>query len=86
MDLWVPYDFNLIMRRGHAVNSSIPEDPAEAEFPNFHWGDEVIIRIESLNPVPAASIPAPTGDPPRPFTPTRKLAGPSIGPDSLNQP
>jgi hypothetical protein len=47
LDLWVPYDLNLIMRRGHTVNSAIPEDPAEAEFPELPWRDEVIIQVKS---------------------------------------
>jgi hypothetical protein len=30
---WIPYYYKAIMRYGHSVNSSIPEDPNEAEFP-----------------------------------------------------
>jgi hypothetical protein len=35
---WLPYDLNAIMRFGHAVNTVIPEDPNEAEFPPLPWG------------------------------------------------
>jgi hypothetical protein len=41
---WLPYDFEAIVRYGHAVNSSIPEDPNEAEFPPTPWADRVVIR------------------------------------------
>jgi hypothetical protein len=30
---WVPYNLEAIMRYGHSVNTDIPEDPNEAEFP-----------------------------------------------------
>jgi hypothetical protein len=50
---WLPYDQNLIMQRGHAVNSSIPEDPAMAEFPDLPWGEEVTIMIKSAPSPPA---------------------------------
>jgi hypothetical protein len=35
------------MRYGHAVNTDVPEDPDEAEFPDEPWPDDVIIRIKS---------------------------------------
>jgi hypothetical protein len=57
---WVPYNFEAIMRYGHSVNTTIPEDPNEAEFPPTPWGNEVTIRIKSQVPpqVPAAPLPA----------------------------
>jgi hypothetical protein len=51
---WLPYDLNLIMQRGHSVNTAIPEDPAMAEFPPLPWEGEVTIMIKS-----APSLPAP---------------------------
>jgi hypothetical protein len=30
---WFPYDRQAIMRYGHSVNTDIPEDANEAEFP-----------------------------------------------------
>jgi hypothetical protein len=38
------------MRYGHSVNSAIPENPDEAEFPPTPWPDEVTIRIKSQAP------------------------------------
>jgi hypothetical protein len=57
---WIPYNHDAIMRYGHSVNSSIPEDPNEAEFPPTPWRDEVTIVIKSrASPtVPSAPIPA----------------------------
>jgi hypothetical protein len=40
---WVPYDFNRIMSYGHAVNTSIPDDPNEGKFPDQPWEDRVVI-------------------------------------------
>jgi hypothetical protein len=34
---WLPYGLNAIVHYGHSVNSSIPEDPGEAEFPPTQW-------------------------------------------------
>jgi hypothetical protein len=79
MDLWVPYDFNLIMRRGHEVNTSIPEDSAEAEFPDFPWGDQVTIRIKSHGSPSVAPVPTPAKDSPRPFIPPGSWQGPALG-------
>jgi hypothetical protein len=44
---WVPYDREAIMRYGQAVNTAIPEDANEAEFPDEPWPDQVVIRIKS---------------------------------------
>jgi hypothetical protein len=38
---WIPYNLEAIMRYGHSLNSNIPEDPNEAEFPLTPWRDEV---------------------------------------------
>jgi hypothetical protein len=46
---WLPYDLNLIMQRGHSVNTAIPEDCAMADFPDLPWGDEVTIMIKSAS-------------------------------------
>jgi hypothetical protein len=66
MDCWLPYNLNLIMQRGHSVNTAIPEDPAMAEFPDTPWGDEVIIRIKSAAELSALSAPVPASGPPSP--------------------
>jgi hypothetical protein len=68
------------MRYGHSVNSDIPEDPAEAEFPNEPWPKDVVIRIKLH---PGVSVPA------APFTtggsgssapaPQLKWIGPALG-------
>jgi hypothetical protein len=62
---WLLYDLNAIMRFGHAVNTVIPEDPNEAEFPPLPWGDRVVIRVKSqaLPNQPLAPLPA-GGEPP----------------------
>jgi hypothetical protein len=52
---WLPYNKGAIMMYGHAVNTSIPEDPEEAVFPDEPWPNEVIIRIKSH---PGVSVPA----------------------------
>jgi hypothetical protein len=56
---WIPYDYAAIMRSGHTVNTAIPEDVSEAEFPPEPWLDRVVIRIKSqASPqIPAASLP-----------------------------
>jgi hypothetical protein len=61
---WLPYELNAIMHYGHSVNSSIPEDPGEAEFPPTPWPERVVIRIkyQALPQNPAAPLPA-GGDP-----------------------
>jgi hypothetical protein len=61
---WVPYNLNAIMSLGHTVNSDIPEDPTQAEFPPEPWLERVTIRIKSqaLPQVPAAPLLA-GGDP-----------------------
>jgi hypothetical protein len=30
------------MRYGHTINTNIPEDPDEAEFPDEPWPDDVV--------------------------------------------
>jgi hypothetical protein len=66
---WIPYDLDAIMLYGHVVNTVIPEDPDEAEFPPTPWADDVMIRIKSqaAPQVPAATIPA--GGSPGPSAP-----------------
>jgi hypothetical protein len=44
---WLPYNKEAMMRYGHTVNSSIPENPDEAEFLDEPWPQEVTIRIKS---------------------------------------
>jgi hypothetical protein len=44
---WIPYDLEAIMRYGNSVNSDIPADPNEAEFPPTPLADEVTMRIKS---------------------------------------
>jgi hypothetical protein len=55
---WIPYNLEYIMRYGHSVNTDIPEDPNEAEFPPTPWPEEVIIRVKSqaLPASPAAPL------------------------------
>jgi hypothetical protein len=43
-DWWVPIDREAIMRFGHSVNSAIPDDPNEAEFPPEPWNEHMAIR------------------------------------------
>jgi hypothetical protein len=59
---WLPYDLNVIMRFGHSVNTAIPEDPDQAEFPPTPWGDNVMIRIKSQPPPVQPGAPLPAGD------------------------
>jgi hypothetical protein len=79
---WVPYHLELIMKYGHVVNSSIPADPNEAEFPPTPWPDEVMIVVKSKNPVqssPAiASVGGPSLVPPAPAPPS-SWQGPALG-------
>jgi hypothetical protein len=67
---WVPYDLKAIMRYGHTVNTEIPEDVNEAEFPQEPWPERVVIRIKSqtVPQIPAAPLPA-AGDPQSPLAP-----------------
>jgi hypothetical protein len=54
---WYPYNYEAIMRYGHSLNSDIPGDPNEVEFPPEQWPQRVIIRIkESPPPNPAPSL------------------------------
>jgi hypothetical protein len=77
MDLWLPYDQNLIMRRGREVNTSIPEDPAEAEFPDLPWEDEATILIKSHGNPSVPPAPVPTGG--SPGVPPTTWIGPALG-------
>jgi hypothetical protein len=60
---WLPYNRLAIMRYGHTINSGIPDDPNEAEFPDEPWPRDVMIRIKTHAPAqhPPAELPA--GDP-----------------------
>jgi hypothetical protein len=44
---WIPYDYHAIMALGHSINTGIPEDSNEAEFPPEPWPERVVIRIKS---------------------------------------
>jgi hypothetical protein len=61
---WIPYNLEAIMSYGHSVNSAIPENPSEAEFPPTPWPDEVTIRIKSRAPPQIPSAPLPVGGAP----------------------
>jgi hypothetical protein len=67
---WLPYNLEAVMRYGNSVNSDIPLDPDEAEFPPLPWADRVIIRTKSAAApsVPPAPLPA-GGSPPPPGSP-----------------
>jgi hypothetical protein len=62
MSCWLPYDFSVIMRFGHTVNTNIPEDPDQAEFPPTPWGNNVMIRVKSQSPPVQPVAPLPAGD------------------------
>jgi hypothetical protein len=62
---WIPYDLEAIMRYGHAVNSDIPEDPNEAEFPPARWPERVVIRVNIRASPKALMAPLPDGGDPR---------------------
>jgi hypothetical protein len=77
---WLPYNREAIMRYGHSVNSSIPADPNEPEFPDEPWPHDVTIRIKSHpDPqVPAASLPV-DGSNPSGSGPPKGWTGPDVG-------
>jgi hypothetical protein len=80
---WPPYDLNEIMRFGHSINSAIPDDANEAEFPPTPWGDRVTIRVKSQASPSPPSSPLPVGDgsldpPSAPGLPTA-WKGPTLG-------
>jgi hypothetical protein len=77
---WIPCDHEAIMRYGHSVNSSIPEDPNEAEFPRLPWADRVIIRIKSKAVPKVLSAPLPAGGDPHRFPPAPGLPSTWTGP------
>jgi hypothetical protein len=77
MTYWLPNDLNLIMQRGHSVNTAIPEDPAMAEFPDFPWGDEVTILIKSSADPSIPPAPTTVGGPPS--TSPSTWVGPALG-------
>jgi hypothetical protein len=78
---WIPYDFGAIMRYGHSVNSAIPEDVNEAEFPPTPWDDEVTIRIKSQRPPRAPPVQQSVGGAPLPppVPGPSKWRGPALG-------
>jgi hypothetical protein len=80
---WIPYDFEAIIRYGHAVNSDIPEDPNEAQFPDAPWPNRVVIRIKPRANLKALMAPLPAGGDPRgpPSAPGLPLmwTGPALG-------
>jgi hypothetical protein len=58
MDCFLPYNRGEIMARGHSLNSAIPNQESEAEFPPEPWGASVTIRVKSMTAAqPAAPIP-----------------------------
>jgi hypothetical protein len=78
---WVPYHLDAIMRYGRSVNTAIPEDPNEAEFPPTPWPDEVIIRVKSqASPGSPAALLSVDGSP-GPSAPDSPSAwkGPALG-------
>jgi hypothetical protein len=80
---WLPYDLKAIMRYGHSVNTIIPEDPDEAEFPPLPWGEQVTIRVKSQAPPAQPLAPSPAGDgsqdpPSAPGLPATRT-GPALG-------
>jgi hypothetical protein len=85
---WLPYNLEAIMRYGHSVNTEIPEDPNEAEFPPIPWANEVTIRIKShaAPKAPAAPLPANgSQEPPVPGLPSG-WRGPALGQAPLISP
>jgi hypothetical protein len=70
---WLPYNLEAMMRYGHTVNSSIPEDQNEAEFPPHPWPDRVVIRIKSQAAPKALLAPLPAGGDPRGSPPASGL-------------
>jgi hypothetical protein len=77
---WIAYDLNAIMRYGHSVNSTIPEDPNEAEFPPLPWGDDVTIRIKSHTIPQTSTAPLPAdGSTPAVSGPSSGWRGPALG-------
>jgi hypothetical protein len=58
---WEPMDREAIMRFGHSVNTAIPEDPNEAEFPPEPWNKHVAIRIRLPPPVQCPPFPIQVG-------------------------
>jgi hypothetical protein len=60
---WYPYDLGAIMRDGNSLNSDIPADPNEAEFPPEQWPQRIVTRIKAA-PTPNVPLaPLPAGDP-----------------------
>jgi hypothetical protein len=76
---WLPYDRNAIMRYGNTVNSSIPTDPDEAEFPEEPWPTDVLIRIKSSPPPPALSPSVFVNSAPIASPPPANWQGPALG-------
>jgi hypothetical protein len=69
------------MRYGHSVNTSIPADPNEAEFPDEPWPNDVIIRIKSQASPQVPAAPLPAGGPQGPSAPGLPSGwqGPALG-------
>jgi hypothetical protein len=66
---WYPYNYEAIMRYGNSLNSDIPADPNEAEFPPEQWPQRVIIRIKDAplpNPEPGPCLAGDSSSPPPP--------------------
>jgi hypothetical protein len=59
---WVPYDYHAIMVFGHSINSDIPADSNEAEFPPEPWPERVVIRVKSQAAPQVQAAPLPAGD------------------------
>jgi hypothetical protein len=78
---WVPYHLDRIRRYGNSVNSAIPADPNEAEFPPTPWPEEVVIRIKSHPPMPDPPTPALVGGAPLALPPLDPTVwhGPALG-------
>jgi hypothetical protein len=68
------------MRYGHAVNSVIPEDPNEAEFPPEPWAKQVMIRVKSAPSPKALMAPLPAGGDPSQAPPAPGLPSTWTGP------
>jgi hypothetical protein len=79
---WLPYDLDAIMRFGHTVDTSIPEDSREAEFPPTPWPDRVIIRVKSQAPPQNPAAPLSAGGGPQASSAPGLLSGwrgPALG-------
>jgi hypothetical protein len=71
---WYPYNLEAITRYGNSLNSDIPADPNEAEFPPEQWPQRVIIRIKEAPPLNPTPNPCLAGDRSAPSTAPRTWA------------